>query len=100
PGLLYGDERGHQPERSDQPERGELMQFLKWQSAERPDARGYWMAQAVANNALSGDPGISMIVAAIAGPLFDWTSGWAADLASSCNARVDQLPALFPPGQA
>ena len=99
PGLLYGDERGHQPERSDQPERGELMQFLKWQAAERPDARGYWMAQAVANNALSGDPGISMIVAATAAPLFDWT-GWDAGLVASCNARVDQLPVLHPPGQA
>ncbi|MDQ1511002.1 MAG: xylulokinase [Actinomycetota bacterium] len=99
PGLLYGDERGHQQERSDQPEQGELVQFLKWQAAQRPEARGYWMAQAVANNALSGDPGISMIVAAIAGPLFDWT-GWDADLVSSCNARVDQLPTLHPPGQA
>jgi xylulokinase len=99
PGLLYGDERGHQPERSAQPEQGELMQFLKWQAAERPDARGYWMAQAVANNALTGDPGISMIVAATAAPLFDWT-GWDADLVSSCNARVEQLPALNPPGEA
>src|SRR5438876_593529 len=60
PGLLYGDERGHQKERSDQPERGELMQFLTWQAAERPDARGYWMAQAVANNALTGDPAIPL----------------------------------------
>jgi xylulokinase len=99
PGLLYGDERGHQAERSDQPEQRELMQFLKWQAARRPDARGYWMAQAVANNALTGDPAISMIVAATAGPLFDWT-GWVPDLVSSCNARVDQLPTLHPPGQA
>jgi xylulokinase len=99
PGLLYGDERGHQKQRSDQPERGELMQFLTWQAAQRPDARGYWMAQAVANNALTGDPGISMIVAATAAPLFDW-KGWDADLVASCNARVDQLPTLHPPGQA
>src|SRR4051812_21597121 len=99
PGLLYGDERGHQKVRTDQPEQGELMQFLTWQAAERPDARGYWMAQAVANNALTGDPGISMIVAATAAPLFDWT-GWDADLVSSCNARVEQLPALNPPGEA
>ena len=54
PGLLYGDERGHQEKKSDQPERGELAQFLRWQAHERPDARGYWMAQAVANHALSG----------------------------------------------
>lgn len=99
PGLLYGDERGHQEQRSDQPEQGELMQFLTWQAAERPDARGYWMAQAVANNALTGDPGISMIVAATATPLFDW-KGWDAELVASCNARVEQLPTLHPPGQA
>ncbi len=99
PGLLYGDDRGHQKQRPDQPERGELMQFLTWQAAERPDARGYWMAQAVANNALTGDPGISMIVAATAAPLFDW-KGWDADLVASCSARVDQLPTLHPPGQA
>ena len=75
PGLLYGDERGHQQKRSNQPEQGELMQFLTWQVAQRPDARGYWMAQAVANHALSGDPAISMIVAATATPLFDWNRG-------------------------
>jgi xylulokinase len=99
PGLLYGDERGHQEQRTDQPEQGELKQFLTWQAAERPDARGYWMAQAVANNALTGDPGVSMIVAATAAPLFDW-KGWDAELVTSCHARVDQLPTLHPPGQA
>jgi xylulokinase len=100
PGLLYGDERGHQKVRTDQPEQGELMQFLVWQAAQRPEARGYWMAQAVANNALTGAPDISMIVAATAAPLFDWTAGWDADRVASCNARVEQLPALHPPGQA
>jgi xylulokinase len=100
PGLLYGDERGHQKVRTDQPEQGELMQFLRWQAAQRPDARGYWMAQAVANNALTGDPGVSMIVAATAAPLFDWAGGWKAELVESCHARVEQLPALHPPGQA
>ena len=99
PGLLYGDERGHQKQRSDQPERGELMQFLTWQAAQRPDARGYWMAQAVANHALSGEAAISMIVAAMATPLFDWT-GWDAELVASCGARVDQLPTIGAPGAA
>ena len=99
PGLLYGDERGQQAVRSDQPERGELMQFLTWQAAQRPDARGYWMAQAVANHALTGDAAISMIVAASATPLFDW-NGWDAELVASCHARVDQLPTIHPPGQA
>ena len=64
PGLLYGDERGHQEQKSDQPERGELAQFLRWQVQAQPDARGYWMAQAVANHALSGEANISLIVAA------------------------------------
>src|SRR6476660_1214935 len=62
PGLLYGDERGQQEKKSDQPERGELAQFLRWQVEQRPDARGSWMAQAVANNALAGRPDSSMIV--------------------------------------
>lgn len=99
PGLLYGDERGHQKVRKDQPEQGELMQFLTWQAAQRPDASGYWMAQAVANHALSGSAAVSMIVAATATPLFDWT-GWDAGLVASCGARVDQLPELRPPGEA
>ena len=30
-------------------EAGELMEFLRWHAREQPDARGYWMAQAVAN---------------------------------------------------
>ena len=74
PGLLYGDERGHQPERS-APTRAAASSCSSssGRPPQRPDARGYWMAQAVANNALTGDPAISMIVAATAAPLFDWT---------------------------
>jgi len=101
PGLLYGDERGHQAEKSNQPERGELTEFLRWQAKERPDARGYWMAQAVANNALSGDPKVSLIVGATAGALFDFKSfGWNADLLAECGARVDQMPTIGAPGEA
>ena len=99
PGLLYGDERGHQPEKSTQPERGELAQFLRWQSHERPDAHGYWMAQAVANHALSGRADISFIVAATAGALFDW-KGWDADRLRECGARTEQMPVIGPPGTA
>ncbi len=99
PGLLYGDERGHQEKKSNQPERGELAQFLRWQARERPDARGYWMAQAVANHALSGQANISFIVAATAGGLFDW-KGWDADLLASCGATNDQMPVIGPPGTA
>jgi xylulokinase len=101
PGLLYGDERGHQAEKSNQPERGELAQFLRWQARERPDARGYWMAQAVANHALSGQPNVSIIVGATAGPLFDFKAwGWDASRLAECGARVDQMPAIGAPGEA
>jgi xylulokinase len=99
PGLLYGDERGHQEQKSDQPERGELTQFLRWQAHERPDAHGYWMAQAVANHALSGQANISFIVAAMAGALFDW-KGWDANLLAECGAQNEQMPVIGPPGQA
>ena len=59
PGLLYGDERGHAERPGAIAEAGELAQFLRWQAHEHPDARGYWMAQAVANHALSGEAGRS-----------------------------------------
>ncbi len=101
PGLLYGDERGHHDHLSDQPERGELAQFLRWQARERPDARGYWMAQAVANHALSGAPNISLIVAATAGDLIDWkTLGWDVAHLAACGAAGEQMPVINPPGQA
>ena len=98
PGLLYGDERGH----TDQPqaiaEAGELMQFLRWHAKERPDARGYWMAQGVANHALSGEAIVSTSVAATAFPLFDWTS-WDDRLLADCGVRVDQMPSIGVSGQ-
>lgn len=101
PGLLYGDERGHQKKKSNQPERGELAQFLRWQAHERPDARGYWMAQAVANHALSGQASISIIVAATAGGLFDFKAwGWDPKLLADCGARVEQMPVTGAPGEA
>jgi xylulokinase len=101
PGLLYGDERGHQPKQSGMHERGELAQFLRWQREERPDARGYWMAQAVANHALTGAPDISLIVAATAGDLVDWaTFGWNDEQLAACGATAEQMPLINPPGQA
>jgi xylulokinase len=99
PGLLYGDERGHTDTPSAIAEAGELMQFLRWQSAERPDARGYWMAQAVANHALSGEAIVSTTVAATAYPLFDWT-GWDDTLLASCGARAEQMPSIGVSGRA
>ena len=93
PGLLYGDERGHGARVTEIAEAGELMQFLHWQAKERPDARGYWMAQAVANHALTGEPIVSTTVAATALPLFDWV-GWDEALLAECGARPDQMPTI------
>ncbi len=99
PGLLYGDERGHADRESATAEIGELAEFLQWQSSQHPDARGYWMAQAVANHALSGQPVISSTVAATAVPLFDWKK-WDEGKLAECGARVDQLPTIGPSGHA
>jgi xylulokinase len=99
PGLLYGDERGHNDRETAIAEAGELMQFLRWQAEQRPDARGYWMAQAVANHALSGRAIVSTTVAATANPLFDWTA-WDAELLASCGARAEQMPEIGVSGQA
>src|SRR4051812_32698238 len=98
PGLLYGDERGRSERVTPIAEAGELMQFLRWQADERPDARGYWMAQAVANHALTGEPIVSTTVAATAIPLFDWTQ-WDEALLAESGARPDQLPKVGVSGQ-
>jgi xylulokinase len=98
PGLLYGDERGHADRDSAIAEAGELAQFLRWQSHQHPEARGYWMAQAVANHALSGDAVVSTTVAATAVPLFDWTQ-WDEQRLAECGARPDQMPKIGPSGQ-
>jgi xylulokinase len=99
PGLLYGDERGHADRPGAIAEAGELAQFLQWQAHEHPEARGYWMAQAVANNALSGEAVVSSTVAATTFPLFDWKQWDEAKLAAS-GARVDQMPRIGPSGHA
>ena len=99
PGLLYGDERGHTGSTGNPAESGELAQFLRWHTGERPDAHGYWTAQAVANHALTGRAVVSTTVAATAYPLFDW-SGWDADLATDAGARVEQLGEIAVSGQA
>jgi xylulokinase len=98
PGLLYGDERGHSTRATAIAEAGELMQFLHWQSTERPDARGYWMAQAVANHALTGEPIVSTTVAATAIPLYDWTH-WDEALLAESGARAEQMPTVGVSGQ-
>jgi xylulokinase len=98
PGLLYGDERGHSTRETAIAEAGELMEFLRWHALEQPDARGYWMAQAVANHALTGEAIVSTTVAATAVPLYDWTQ-WDEALLAECGARPDQLPRVGASGQ-
>ncbi|HEV7524619.1 MAG TPA: FGGY-family carbohydrate kinase, partial [Acidimicrobiia bacterium] len=98
PGLLYGDERGHADRPGTILEAGELEQFLHWNAHEYPKAHGYWMAQAVANHALSGEGVISTTVAATAFPLFDWTN-WNEEKLAAAGARVDQMPRIGPTGE-
>jgi xylulokinase len=98
PGLLYGDERGHHGARAGHPaESGELLAFLRWTVGKAPDAAGYWPAQAVANQALAGEPVLDTTTAATAYPLFDWT-GWDPKLAGEVGVRAEQLPKLAPTG--
>ena len=99
PGLLYGDERGHADRPGAIAEAGELAQFMRWQAQEHPEARGYWMAQAVANNALSGEGVISSTVAATAYPMFDWRQ-WDVEKLAEVGVRPDQMPRIGPTGEA
>ena len=99
PGLLYGDERGHADRPGAIAEAGELAQFLQWQAREYPDARGYWMAQAVANHALSGEAVVSSTVAATAFPLFDWKQ-WDEARLAECGATPAHMPRIGPSGHA
>jgi xylulokinase len=98
PGLLYGDERGHTTTPGNPAESGELAAFMRWLATERPDARGYWSAPAVANFALSGEPVISTTMAATAFPLFDWV-GWDEARVADAGARVEQMPRIAVSGQ-
>src|SRR5262249_47408464 len=91
-------ERGHSDTVTAIAEAGELMQFMRWHVQQSPSARGYWMAQAVANHALVGEPIVSTTVAATAFPLFDWTS-WDEELLAKIGARADQMPKIGVSGQ-
>lgn len=105
PGLLYGDREGRVA--SAAADNVALLPgtmpdaegFLAWAAASVPDAAGYWPCQAVASYALSGVPAIDTGVTASLGALH--THGkWNADLLSSLRVREDQMPAVFPMGQA
>ena len=73
------------------------VRFLGGSRRERPDARGYWPAQAVANFALCGEPVMSTTAAALAYPLFNWV-GWDEDALDAHGRRLEQMPTLAPLG--
>jgi xylulokinase len=103
PGLLYGDREGRPPD--DSPRDVATMSmpdaegFLRWASAEVPDARGYWPCQAVATNAISGLPAVDTGVTASLGMLHTH-KGWNAELLGSMGVSEGQMPMVVPMGQA
>jgi xylulokinase len=102
PGLLYGDREGRVP--SDAPPGDAVLLagtmpdaegFLRWASAEVPDARGYWPCQAVATHAISGLPAIDTGVTASLGLLHSH-GRWNADLLRSLGVSEGQMPTVVP----
>ena len=91
--CLYGDERGHSGERGGIAEVGELAQFLRWHAEQRPDARGYWMAQAGREpraHRRSGHLDDGRAAAAVATRRL--RRGGTTDLVEAAGARVEQMP--------
>ena len=104
PGLLYGDERGRSPgalgeQAQPLPALGEAAEFLRWTTAEAPNAAGYWPAPAVANHALAGQAVMDVATAATAFPLFDGT-GWDPAACADRGATVEQMPRVETIGTA
>jgi xylulokinase len=99
PGLLYGDRRGR-TERIDlnPAASGEVLAMLKWTAEQRPGARGYWPAQAVASVALGGPPVVDLGIAAAYYPVFTG-SGWDAEKAAEYGATPQQLPEFVMTGE-
>lgn len=96
PGLLYGDERGRDPQAPPGTgEAGEALRFLRWCATACPDATGFWPAQAMANHALGGEAVLDTTTAAVLHPLFDWT-GWDPDVAAGLGIAPETLPRLVP----
>ena len=103
PGLLYGDLRGRGPGVGDeQSDPGANMPdavgFLRWTAGEVPGAHGYWPAQAVATNALSGHPVMDTMVAVTLEDLHQG-SGWNEPLLDRLGVRAGQMPEVAPTGQ-
>jgi xylulokinase len=107
PGLLYGDSRGRDGQNPRDPQGasdhsfpvGEVAGFLRWTARHAPGAAGYWPAQAVANNALAGEPVLDLGTAITAFPVFDGT-GWSADVCADCAAPVERMPKVAIMGTA
>jgi xylulokinase len=99
PGLLYGDRRGRGAKSELNPAAsGEILQMLQWTASQRPDARGYWPAQAVAAVALGGPPVVDLGIAAAYYPMFTGT-GWDADEAAKRGIKPEQLPEYVMTGE-
>ncbi|MFL6239745.1 MAG: FGGY-family carbohydrate kinase [Actinomycetes bacterium] len=101
PGLLYGDRRGRGDRTKSElnpAASGEVLQMLKWSASQRPEARGYWPAQAVAAVALGGPPVVDLGIAAAYYPLFTGT-GWDAEQAEKYGAKPEQLPEFVMTGE-
>ncbi len=103
PGLLYGDREGRPP--ADEVRDMSTMSmpdaegFLRWASAEVPDARGYWPCQAVATHAISGLPAVDTGVTASLG-LLHTHGAWNTELLTSMGVTEAQMPMVVPMGQA
>jgi xylulokinase len=94
PGLLYGDERaGGDGGSADPTHSREGLELLRWVAAHRPDAAGYWPAQAVANRALGGAAAVDLGTAFTMGPLLG-AEGWDREVGASCGVDTTQLPAV------
>jgi xylulokinase len=100
PGLLYGDSRGRGPQGTDASFlTGEAVEFLRWTARQAPDAKGYWPATAVANQALAGEAVVDNATASTMYPLFDGT-GWSEDRCAECGATADRMPRVEGTGAA
>jgi xylulokinase len=104
PGLLYGDLRGRGPGLGvpgdgPQSEMPDAVGFLRWTAAEAPGAHGYWPAQAVATNSLSGHPVMDTMVAVT---LVDLHQGgqWNEELLHQMGVQVAQMPDVAFTGHA
>lgn len=99
PGMLYSDPRVAASGPVDPSASGEFARLVGWMAERRPDAAGYWPAQAVANAALTGTGAIDSLTAYSAMPLCDGAA-WDPAVAASLGVSVGQLPTIVPGSEA